>query len=119
MLTVRARAATVRYAVVVANQAVMLVTASRPWSVWLVAVWLVGASEIEPAHFSVLLALGMFHEEGVSSVQWGQVVKIAVCFFWKKGVVSICNLGVLFRSKGRLTYQLPFCAWHGDSRGSR
>jgi hypothetical protein len=59
----------------------MLVTTRRPWTVGLVAVCLVRAGEVELAHFSVLLALGMFHEKGVSSVQWGQVIEITVGFF--------------------------------------
>jgi hypothetical protein len=81
MVTVGTCAAAVCYAVVIADQAMVLVAARRFWAVGLVAVCLVRAGEVEPAHFGILLALGMFHEERVSSVQGGQVIKITVCFF--------------------------------------
>jgi len=78
MVTVGTCAATMRYAVVIADQAMVFIAASRSWAVGLVAVCLVGAGEVELAHFGVLLALGMFHKERVSSVQGGQVIKITV-----------------------------------------
>jgi hypothetical protein len=31
------------------------------------------------------------HQEGVSGVQRSEVVDVAVCFFFKKGIVSICT----------------------------